>query len=264
MNKFITKILLSATAFAVSFGFMGAPVYVYAEESLDSDAPSVETSAELPEDNSSVIEGVEDSSNVPESSVQTPTTNDSAAVEETPEADEEGEKTGDIEHTFEDFLAWAEQEANRYGYGDEYASALEAIKTAATEKQVTLSTLGSFLLMAATVAYTIYNKVKDKKFKNEVSEIAKSLHAQYEKLKELVDGTNSNTKTEAEIKAEEKALKEEATKVKNALESLINGFMHFAGHVGMSNANKEEVRRDCMKALNCIDGGVKADESNKE
>jgi hypothetical protein len=258
MKKMITKLLLAVTAFAVSLGFMGAPVYAYAEDGSAVSAPSTETSAGVTEDGDSV----------PENSVQTPTTNDSASVEETPKTNgngENGENTGDIEHGFQDFLSWVEQEANRYGYGDEYASALEAIKAAATEKQVTLSTLGSFLLMASTIAYTIYNKVKDKKFKGEVAEIAKSLHSQYEKLKELVDGTNSNTTTEEEIKAEEKALKEEATKIKNALESLINGFMHFSSAIRMSNVNKEEVRRDCIKALNCIDGEVvKADEDHKE
>lgn len=254
MKKMITKLLLAVTAFAVSLGFMGAPVYAYAEDGSAVSAPSTETSAGI----------TDDGDNEPENSVQTPTTNDSASVEETPKTDEKGENTGDIEHGFQDFLSWVEQEANRYGYGDEYASALEAIKAAATEKQVTLSTLGSFLLMASTIVYTIYNKVKDKKFKDEVAEIAKSLHSQYEKLKELVDGTNSNTKTEEEIKAEEQALKEEATKIKNALESLINGFMHFSSAIRMSNVNKEEVRRDCIKALNCIDGEVKADEDHKE
>ncbi|MBO7165948.1 MAG: hypothetical protein J6V88_00300, partial [Kiritimatiellae bacterium] len=218
MKKMITKLLLAVTAFAVSLGFMGAPVYAYAEDGSAVSAPSTETSAGV----------TDDGDNEPENSVQTPTTNDSASVEETPKTDEKGENTGDIEHGFQDFLSWVEQEANRYGYGDEYASALDAIKAAATEKQVTLSTMGSFLLMAATIAYTIYNKVKDKKFKDEVAGLSTGLNKQLEKMNELVKGTNSNTKTEEEIKAEEKALKEEATKIKNALESLINGFMHFS------------------------------------
>lgn len=254
MKKMITKFLLAVSAFAVGLGFMGAPVYAYAEDSSAVSIPSTETSAGVTEDGDSV----------PENSVQTPTTNDSASVEETPKTDESEENTSDIEHGFQDFLSWVEQEANRYGYGDEYASALEAIKAAATEKQVTISTVGSFLLMAATIAYTIYNKVKDKKLKNDIAEISTGLNKQLEKVNELVNGTNTNTKTGGEIKEEEKALKEEATKIKNALESLINGFMHFSSAIRMSNVNKEEVRRDCIKALNCIDGEVKSNEDYKE
>ena len=118
--------------------------------------------------------------------------------------------------------------------------------------------------MAATIAYTIYNKIKDKKFKNDIAELSTGLNKQLEKLNELVNGTNTNTKTGGEIKEEEKALKEETTKIKNALESLINGFMHFTSAIRMSNVNKEEVRRDCIKALNCIDGEVKSNEDHKE
>lgn len=254
MKKIITKLLLVVTAFAVGLGFMGAPVYAYAEDGSAVSAPSTETSASF----------TEESDNEPENSVQTPTTNNSASVEETPKTDGKDENTGDIEHGFQDFLSWVEQEANRYGYGDEYASALEAIKAAATEKQVTISTVASFLLMAATIAYTIYNKIKDKKFKDNIAELSTGLNKQLEKLNELVNGTNTNTKTGGEIKEEEKALKEETTKIKNALESLINGFMHFTSAIRMSNVNKEEVRRDCIKALNCIDGEVKPNEDYKE
>ena len=257
MKKIIIKILIAATAFIVSLGFMGSPAYVHAEESAVTETPSIETSAEVPESST------EDGSNMPENSVQTPTINDSSTSEETPEVSDEDKNTEDLEHTFENFLIWAEQEANRYGYGDEYASALKAIKVAATQEQVTLSTVGSFLLMAATIAYTIYKKVTDKKFKTEVANLSQSLSDQLSKLNELVDGTNNNTKTEEEIKAEEQALKEETIKVKTALENLINGFMHFSSHVNMKDEYKTEVQRDCTKALKSIDGEVKANENHK-
>ena len=258
MKKFIAKILLAATAFIVSLGFIGSPVYVYAEESLVPDVPITEMGEELPEN------GVEDeSADAPENDVQTPTADDNTNAEEIPEVSEKEENTEDLEHTFEDFLAWAEQEADRYGYGDEFSKAVEAIKAAATQEQVTLSTIGSIAMMVAVLAYTLYKKVTDSKFKSEVHNLSVSLNAQLEKLKELVDGTNSNTKTEEEIKAEEQALKEEAICTKEALAHLINAFMHFSSHVGMSNANKAEVQRDCMNALKCIDGEVTANESNE-
>ena len=71
MKKIIIKILIAATAFIVSLGFMGSPAYVHAEESAVTETPSIETSAEVPESST------EDGSNMPENSVQTPTINDS-------------------------------------------------------------------------------------------------------------------------------------------------------------------------------------------
>lgn len=250
MKQFIVKIALVALAFTTGFGFDYATTYALAEES-----PVVEEVV--------VEDVVQDTPDVPENDIQTPSTDENANTEEKPETEETPENTENKEHTFDDFLAWAEQEAERYGYGDKYTAAIEAIRTAATKKQVTLSTISSLLFMVAVVAYTIYKKVTDKKFKDAVANLAGSLNAQIEKLKELVDGTNNNTKTEEEIKAEEAALREELQKTNAALANLINGFMHFTDGVAMKDTKKAEVQRDCTKALQNIDGGVKVHENNK-
>ena len=289
MRNFTRKILLAVAAFAVGVGYTYAPMVVSAEETGEAVDLPVETSEAVQEESVEDVETSspeiketdskqeemtseteesatvsEDSAEAPENSVETPTTDDNANVEEIPDTEEKDENSVDLQHTFESFLAWTEQEAERYGYGDQYTAALEAIKTAATQKQVTLSTIGSFALALVIVAYIVYKKVTDKKFKDNVSSLSTSLNAQFEKLKELVDGTNSNTKTEEEIKAEEQALKEEMQKTKNALENLINGFMHFSSHVNMKDEHKTEVQRDCAKALKSIDGEVEADEDHKE
>ena len=259
MKRFAMKIMAVMAVFAMGFGLSFYPLTANAEEAIiETPDNSVQSSTtNETETGEEVIEEETESEISAENGVDMET---DVATGETEKTDEE------VSHSFEDFIAWAEQEAERYGYGDDFASALETIKTAASQKQVTLSTVGSFLLMLAVVASAIYKKVTDKKFKDEVSNISASLSSQFEKIKELVDGTNSNTKTEEEIKAEEQALKDEMTKTKNALENLINGFMHFSSHVGMSNVNKEEVQRDCVKALQCIDGnsGVTANEDNKK
>lgn len=239
MKKFIKKIMLSMAALVACLGVSFTTVAVSAEE--------VSASSE-------------------NSAVQSEYSGESTVSEEVGETEEMDENSAVLEsdtHTFENFLAWTEQEAERYGYGDEYTAALEAIKTAATTKQVTLSTVASFALVAVFIAYLIYKKITDKKFRDSVAALVKTSLEQFDKLNELVDGTNANGKTEEEIKAEEQALKEEMKKTKKALEGLIMGFMHFSGHVGMSAASKEEVQRDCINALHEIDG-VSENENHKE
>ncbi len=263
MKKFITKIILTATAILSGFFYCVSPVYAYAEEPVIVEEVSAETSeAEASDVHENDVNT--SSSVVHENDVNTSSSVVEGSSEESVEEGKESENNEDLGHTFEDFLAWVEQEADRYGYGDEYAAALETIRTAASEGQVTLSTISSFLLMAAIIAYTIYKKVTDKKFKDDVSALSSALSSQFNKLNELVDGTNSNTKTEEEIRAEEQALKDETKKVKDALENLINGFMHFTSHVSMKDEHKAEVQRDCSKALKSIDGEVKTDENHKE
>jgi hypothetical protein len=257
MKKYLYRLTLAASVLSLSLGFTFFPITANAEE---------------------VIEDTE-SSSVLENGAQSSTTDENVTDEEVIEKTETNENSGntdlessiieeeekeEIKHNFEDFLAWMETEAERYGYGDEFSKALETIKTAASEKQVTLSTLGSLGVMVAVFAYTIYKKVTDKKFKDEVHTLSTSLNEQLKKLKELVDGTNNNTKTEEEIKAEEAALREEEMKIKNSLAHLINAFMHFSSHVGMSDTSKAEVQRDCMNALKCIDGEVTLNESNEK
>lgn len=232
--------ILSALAFvAVSFGVAFAPMTAFADEPATSAVESVETS--------------ETSAETGENSA------DSTTCEEVVDSAETGENSAVLEsetNTFETFLAWTEKEAERYGYGNEYKDALDAIKTAATTKQVTLSTIASIALAVCIVGYIIYKKITDKKFRQQVAILILSYQELVQKLNELVAGTNENTKTEQEIKQEEAELKSEMKKTTEALACLIGGFMHFAEGIALKDTKKAEVQRDCINGLKKIDGEV--------
>lgn len=166
-------------------------------------------------------------------------------------------------NTFENFLAWSEKEADRYGYGDEYRLAFEDIKNAATTKQVTISTVINAVLLLAGIVYIVYKKVMDKKNLAKLGEIVNQSVTQAQKLNELVDATNNNSKTEEEIKKETEELKADMRKTQEAISGLINGFMHFAESVKFKETKKDEVRRDCTNALKKIDGEVVSNENNE-
>lgn len=239
--------ILSALAFvAVSFGVAFAPMTTFADEPATSAVESVETS--------------ETSAETPENSV------DGTTDEEVVDSAETDENSAILEsetNTFENFLAWTEKEAERYGHGEIYKDALESIKTAATTRQVTLSTLSNLAIVVCLIAYILYKKITDKKFRQQVASLILSYQQQVQKLNELVEGTNENTKTEQEIKQEEAELKSEMKKTTEALACLIGGFMHFAEGVALKDTKKAEVQRDCINALKRIDGEV-FNESDKK
>lgn len=161
------------------------------------------------------------------------------------------------EHSFESFLEWSKNEAEKYGYGNEYENALKAIEAAASKEQVTLSTIMSSVLAFSILAYIVYKKIEDKKFKNDISNISKKLDGDFvsliDKIRELVDGTNNNTETELEIKKKEEEIIAELNVNKKALKNLINAFMHFSDGIKLKDTKKAEVQRDCLSALEKID-----------
>lgn len=229
MKKLKLKIMTAFATLAIAFGWALSPLAVMAEETSE---------------NTSVEEVIEE--------------------EKTSENTDENEPILESEtNTFENFLAWAEKEADRYGYGDEYRLAFEDIKNAATTKQVTISTAVNAVLLLAGIAYIVYKKITDKKNLAKLGEIVKQSGTQAKKLNELVDATNNNSKTEEEIKKETEELKAEMKKTNEALMGFINGFMHFTDSVKMKETKKDEVRRDCTNALKSIDGEVTNYENNE-
>ena len=224
MRNLKLKILAAFAAVALSFGWVLSPVAVSADEIAEN-------------------------------------TQESVVVEEVIETEETSEKMAENDaileseaNTFENFLAWAEEEADRYGYGDEYRRAFEDIKNAATTKQVTISTAVNAVLLLAGIVYIVYKKVTDKKNLAKLADLSVQTTAQAKKLNELVDATNDNSKTEEEIKKETAELKADMKKTQEAISGLINGFMHFAESVKFKETKKDEVRRDCTNALKSIDG----------
>lgn len=161
------------------------------------------------------------------------------------------------ETTFKDFLEWSKTEAEKYGYGDEYSAAIETIKTAASEKQVTLATISSLGVSAITIAYIIYKKVSDKKFRQNIAELAKTIDIEFEKLveeiKELKTDEKEIAKCGKELQEEGAQILEKITNEKNAIIGLISGFMHFADGVKLNENKKAEVQRDLINALSEIE-----------
>ena len=195
-----------------------------------------------------------------------PNLKDNEAIEdkEIPTEEENSSVLESETNTFENFLAWAEKEADRYGYGDEYRLAFEDIKNAATTKQVTISTVINSLLWVLGVGYIVYKKITDKKSLAKLSYIVSQAKTLLDKLNELVDATNENSNTGEKTRQETAELKAEMKKTAEALTGLINGFMHFADGVQLKNSRKDEVRRDCTNALKKIDGEVVSNENNED
>ena len=177
-------------------------------------------------------------------------------VEEIVGTTEQTAGTGE-ETTFKDFLEWSKTEAEKYGYGDEYSAAIETIKTAASEKQVTLATISSLGVSAITIAYIIYKKVSDKKFRQNIAELAKTIDIEFEKLveeiKELKTDEKEIAKCGKELQEEGAQILEKITNEKNAIIGLISGFMHFTDGVKLNENKKAEVQRDLTKALGEIE-----------
>lgn len=159
--------------------------------------------------------------------------------------------------TFQDFLEWSKLEAEKYGYGNEYADAIETIKTAASEKQVTLATIGSFGTSIITIAYILYKKVTDKKFRQSVADLTKTLDVEFDKLveelKQLKVAETETAKCGKELQEEGAEILEKITKEKQAIIGLISGFMHFADGVKLNENKKAEVQRDLINALSEIE-----------
>lgn len=232
MKKLIKRLFVAMACVAVAFGFIISPVAAVAEGGTETPEISAETGEISTEEVSS------------------------EEVPETPENDEETE----VNPTFEDILAAVQKEAERYGYGDEYAAAMEAIKTAATTKQVTISTLFSVGVVLAVIAYIIYSKIKDKSFKKDVKQLLSLLESQRDGTNALIDGTNENSKTGEDTNAKVAATNEEVGRLKKGLAYLTSAFMAFAEGVKFHEAKKTQVEMNCVKALKEVDGEVNANE----
>ncbi len=234
MKKFIVKICAAFAAVALAFGVSFTPCVAVAE----------------------TVTGItENSQGTPENStVETPS-------DETPEDVGEVEGTP-ANPTFEDFLAAAQKEAEKYGYGNEYAAAMESIKAAATTKQVTLSTVFSATVALAVIVYIVLAKKKDKTLRKDLAKLLKMLEAQRDGTNALIDEANENEKTSERTNANLKATQEDVKHVEKAIAYLVAAFMAFSEGHKYQDAKKNQVEMNCVKALKEVDGVD--DENNKK
>lgn len=235
MKKFINKILIIAAASLGFFGFgLCGPLVASAEEV-------------------SVIEEVVETSE--NDALNDEISSDTVTDEETLEPTEKEEITAD-DTTFEDFLAWAGEQAEQYGYGDEFKAATEALKVAATTKQVTLSTVASAVLAVLVLVVVISNKIKEGKFKQAIVELSEKLDNQVDGTNALITGTNAGNKTGEKTEKEVEKANAEIASLKKTLSLFINAFMRFTDGVKMQTSKKEEVQTSLLNALKEVEGGT--------
>ncbi|MBQ5930507.1 MAG: hypothetical protein IIX02_06925 [Clostridia bacterium] len=251
MKKFIKKIMLACAVVAVSFGVAFAPVVAVAENA-DRTA-GTEVSQEL-------------ETKTTDTDTETLAPNEDTATEETEETpNTENDGTGALVEnpTFEEFLAAVQKEAEKYGLGEEYAKAIDNLKTAASTKQVTISTVCSAAVALGVLVYIIYSKVKDRTLKKEVHELFKLSKGQNDGTNALIDEANAVEKAVKETDEKTTEAKRELDNVQTAMSCLISAFLAFSDGHKYSETKKQEVERNCVKALKMIDGGDKNENNAK-
>ena len=230
-RKRVWNVLIVAVLFAflgvclgLIFGFRSAEVMT---------AHAEETSIESPQD-----------------SVESPASDYNSAAGETPKED--------IGFDLDAFLEWVQKYADEAGIGDEYAKAVEAIKAAASEKQVTISTVASVAQLVVFLVYLIYTNVKNGKLKKQLKEVSEKLDLQLKGTNGLIDESNANGETGQSTKQEVEAL----TK---AVSHLLTGFTVLTDRFNIGAESKEAVKREFNRAAREIDSAdkEKADEEDK-
>ena len=191
------------------------------------------------------------STEAPQESTGSPVTGETSEDEET-----NGE---DIGFDLDAFLEWVQKYADEAGIGDDYAKAVEAIKAAASEKQVTISTVASVAQLLVFVVYLINTNIKNGKLKKQLKEVSEKLDLQLKGTNGLIDESNHNGQTGDSTKKDVEAL----TK---AFVHLLTGFTALTDRFNIGAESKEAVKREFNRAAREIDGEgkkEKADEENK-
>lgn len=175
-------------------------------------------------------------------------TTESVSVENQTESEEtENEPSESKSFDLDAFLAFIQTYADEAGLGDEYAKAVEAIKTAASEKQVTISTIATVAQLAVFVVFIVYKNVKDGKLKKQIIDLANKLEAQRDGTNALIDETNAAGKTGTDTN-------KTVAELKNSLLHLEKAFSLFAERFKIGEASKEEIKRECIQAQKNLDG----------
>lgn len=212
-----------------------------------------EASAEEPADTSQDV-GSEDLSGTDESaqdsatdSVTEPPASDTDGTEEEPE-----EPAPDYD--LDDFLAWVQGYADKAGLGNEFKDAVEAIKTAASERQVTISTVFSVGVLLAVIVLLIKEHLSKKNLAKLLAEVSEQLKAQTEGTNGLIDESNANGKAVSQTK-------DKADRTADALGHIVKGLSTLASRTNIGAAYKEQIQEEFNAAEKSLGGA--ADESNK-
>lgn len=213
-----------------------------------------EASAEEPADTSQDV-GSEDLSGTDESAQDSSADSATDSVAEPPASDTEGtEEKPAPDYDLDDFLAWVQGYADAAGLGNEFANAVEAIKTAVSEKQFTISTIISVGVLLTVIVLLIKRILSDKKTARLVAEISEQLKAQTEGTNGLIDESNANGKAVTETK-------DKADRTADALGHIVKGLSTLASRTNIGAAYKEQIQTEFNAAEKSLGGA--ADESDK-
>lgn len=181
------------------------------------------------------------------SSVEFVRAENTAEIEETPAVKEgtEGNKTIDIDA----FLEALKPYADKAGIGNEYKKAVEAIKTAASKKQVTISTFASCAVVVVLVVFIIWKNTKDGQMKRQLVQIAHRLDEQVKGTNALIDDANAQNKTNTKAEAEIRQLKK-------GVAHLAKMFSLFTERVNLGASTKEEIRQESLTAQKVVNAEV--------
>lgn len=170
-----------------------------------------------------------------------------AEIEGTPavKEDTEEDKTIDIDA----FLEALKPYADKAGIGNEYKKAVEAIKTAASKKQVTISTFASCAVVVVFVVFIIWKNTKDGQMKRQLVQIAHKLDEQVKGTNALIDDANAQNKTNTKAEAEIRQLKK-------GVAHLAKMFSLFTERVNLGASTKEEIRQESLTAQKVVNAEV--------
>lgn len=237
-NIFIIAALVAFLAVCIGFGIGMKYPEASAEEPAD-------TSQDVgSEDLSGADESAQDSAT---DSVTEPPASDTDGTEEEPE-----EPAPD--YNLDDFLAWVQGYADAAGLGNEFAAAVDAIKTAVSEKQFTISTIISVGVFLAVIVLLIKEHLSKKNLAKLLAEVSEQLKAQTEGTNGLIDESNANGKAVSQTK-------DKADRTADALGHIVKGLSTLAARTNIGAAYKEQIQTEFNAAEKSLGGA--ADESNK-
>ena len=166
----------------------------------------------------------------------------------------------------DDFLAFVQKYADEAGIGNEYKKAVEAIKTAASRKQVTLSTVASVVQLAVFVVYLISTNVRNGRLKKQLKELSEKLDAQIKGTNGLIDESNANGVTGQTTKKAVEQVRKDVRGIEKAIECLLTGFTILTDRFNIGAESKETIKREFNRAAREIEHAAKeqTDEERKE
>lgn len=206
--KFKTKIAAAVASVMVIFGVGAATVTAGAETVEETPIVNTEIGNEIAPETDETI------------------TNDTLG-EETGNGENTGEITLDLSNlSYEDFLAVVDTLAKETGNEDLWAATLESVKKAVDEKQLTLSTVASFVVSALLVVKIVSDWILKKKEKQHIAQAhtdSETLKTQSRALNSIMDEEEKISSGMAESLAREKRLAAAGAEQNAALRCLVRG-----------------------------------------